>query len=249
MSKAFRDELQAKLQPMFEQGAGTSPEVLTSMESDIELLLNAGVDSFDDLLTIVQDTTMDVEKRTVACWILGAFGEKRAARALSIALDDDDLGVRWEAAKSLSMLGNKRYLRKVITVALKSKDIESRKAAVYALGWYGDERAIEPLVNILTENSEDPELRGNAAEALANMGATSAVVPLMAALRDASIEVRFWAAFALGEVGDLQTVPELKGLASEDTSVLDGWWSVKKECLDSIRRIRRRCRSASHSDD
>ena len=46
-----------------------------------------------------------------------------------------------------------------------------------------------------------------AAEALADLRDGRAVAPLLAALEDPAAEVRYWAAFALGELGDPQALP------------------------------------------
>jgi HEAT repeat protein len=83
-----------------------------------------------------------------------------------------------------------------------------------------------------------------AAEALQCSHEPRAIGPLIEALRDASAEVRFWAAFALGELGGLGTpgvseaVPELERLAATDQEVVPGWWSVSKEAADALDRLR-----------
>jgi len=54
----------------------------------------------------------------------------------------------------------------------------------------------------LADRNEDPRVRGLAAEALTEAGERRAVPSLIAVLGDPSVEVRFWAAFALGELGN-----------------------------------------------
>jgi HEAT repeat protein len=126
-----------------------------------------------------------------------------------------------------------------------AEDAEKRQIAAYTLGLLHDERAIKPLVNALENQDEDPKVRGDAAEALAYLTKwldkedvqASVVGALLDSLKDPAVEVRFWSAFALGELGVKQAVPALKQLAASDESVLQGWWSVSKEASDAIRQI------------
>ncbi len=75
------------------------------------------------------------------------------------------------------------------------------------------------------------------AEALANLRDRRAVRPLIAGLKDASTGVRFWSAFALGQLGDTRALPELKRLEAADKAALPGWWKVSKEASDAIELI------------
>jgi HEAT repeat protein len=85
-------------------------------------------------------------------------------------------------------------------------------------------------------------VRGQAAEALGNIffweGGGPAVEPLIAALGDSSSEVRFWSAFALGQIRARQALPILGQLAATDDAIVPGWWSVKMEAADAVTTIR-----------
>lgn len=83
-------------------------------------------------------------------------------------------------------------------------------------------------------------MRGFAAEALTGPGERRAVPGLIAALADSSAEVRFWAAFALGELADPAALSALQQLAQSDEATLPGWWSVSDEAAAAIERIRAR---------
>ncbi len=113
-------------------------------------------------------------------------------------------------------------------------------AAAYSLGLLGDHRAVDPLLACLADRSEDPRVRGFAAEALTGPSERRAVPALIAALGDPSVEVRFWAAFALGELGDPAALSALQQLAQTDEATLPGWWSVSDEAAAAIESIRAR---------
>ena len=57
------------------------------------------------------------------------------------------------------------------------------------------------------------------------------------ALTDSSVEVRFWAAFSLGALKDLQALPALQRLAEQDEGILSNWGSVRDEAVEAIRSI------------
>jgi HEAT repeat protein len=61
---------------------------------------------------------------------------------------------------------------------------------------------------------------------------------LINGLGDTSVEVRFWSAFALGELKVRRAVNKLEKLVAKDDEILPGWWSVSKEASDALDRIR-----------
>ncbi len=72
-----------------------------------------------------------------------------SVRALLDAVADADATVRWEAAKALIALGDKRAVPPLIALAQGTGASGQRAAAVYVLGWLHDTRAIAPLVQVL----------------------------------------------------------------------------------------------------
>ena len=97
-------------------------------------------------------------------------------------------------------------------------DVVVRKAAVATLGKIGDERAVEPLIGVLSD--DDWRVRWSAAEALGKIGDERAVEPLIEVLSydDGDENVHEAAAEALGEIGDERTVEPLIGMLSDDNS-------------------------------
>ena len=60
---------------------------------------------------------------------------------------------------------------------------------------------------------------------------------LIGTLQDASSEVRFWSAFALGQLGDARAIPALEQLAMRDKTAVANWGTVREEALDAITQI------------
>lgn len=89
-----------------------------------------------------------------------------------------------------------------------------RREAVRALGELGDARAVGPLIAAMGEQS----LGKDATQALANLG-NSAVEPLIAALDDSDLSVRWGAADALGLAGDARAVEPLIAHLREDPNL------------------------------
>ena len=207
--------------------------------NDIAALRSRGAGSWPDLLAVLDDQVAG-EDRAKACWLLGRTGDERAFRPLIAALHDPDPRLRGEAARALGALGSPRAVPGLIAVLQADTDSGTRMAAAYSLGLLGDHRAVDPLLARLADTSEDRGVRGLAAEALTGPGERRAVPGLIAALADSSAEVRFWAAFALGELADPAALSALQQLAQSDEATLPGWWSVSDEAAAAIERIRAR---------
>lgn len=204
---------------------------------DLTKLRNSGVSSWQDLVAALKDPSA-AENRTMACWLLARLQDPRAFDHLVPALHDPDPDLRPAVARSLGVLGDLRAVPELLAALEADLDPETRIAAAHALGHLGDHRCVDGLLAKLADRNEDPRVRGMAAEALTGVQERRAVPFLIAALDDPSVEVRFWAAFALGQFGDPAALGALEGLAQTDDAVLPGWWSVKEEAAAAIESIR-----------
>ena len=117
--------------------------------------------------------------------------------------------------------------------ALSHANAGRKRAAVRALAWLDDRRAIPALVRVLTDSSEAIDARVEAAEGLANLGAKRSLPAILSVLHDSSVEIRFWCVFALGTTRDGSVVPALESMLS-DQAVPVGWWSVGLEALGML---------------
>ncbi len=231
MSTSFNSKVQAVLDRM-------DPASARLIQSYIEDLRNHGLYSFSSLLEVVRAAS-DMDLRVTACWLLGRLDDRRALDTLIAALQEADLRVVEEAAKSLGMLGSRKALQPLIELLIHSGAPENRKAAAYALGLLHDKRAFEPLLRMLMNSQEAPQVRGYAAEALASLKDRRASPALMAALEDPSVEVRFWCVFALGQLQESRALPLLERLVEKDASILPGWGTIAQEAADAMDSIKK----------
>jgi HEAT repeat protein len=85
--------------------------------------------------------------------------------------------------------------------------------------------------------SEHSRVRGEAAEALAHGHRTKSHEILLKGLKDPSKDVRFWCAFALGEMAEKRAIPTLKHLLATDGRIVKGFHSVAREAEDALKNI------------
>ena len=150
-------------------------------------------------------------------------------------------GSRWEAARELSTLkGETTRVRLVRLLSSGRGREETRAAAAYALGFLGDLKAVDPLVETLGNLEESTEVRAYAAEALGHLLQEKPVLAdarlaITSGLRDRSPEVRFWCAFSAGVLGLAESRPQLEQMADSDDALVEGWWSVGEEATWALR--------------
>ncbi len=108
-------------------------------------------------------------------------------------------------------------------------DVVVRKAAVATLGKIGDERAVEPLIEVLSYDDGDENVHEAAAEALGEIGDERTVEPLIGMLSDDNSRVRRNAAGALDKLG---WVPETDRQRAVYLIAVEDWKSVV-ECGES----------------
>ncbi len=214
-----------------------APAVRSGVERDAEALLAAGGDSGDAVVAIFRDEEAEPELRAIALWFIGRLREVNATEALLAMLSDLDPIVRAAAAHSLGDRGEAAAVDPLCAVLAADWSHRVVEAAAYALGQIGDPRAVTPLLRTLRDAGLSGEARGMAAEQLANLHDESTGAALTAALVDPTAKVRFWSAFALGEMGWHGALPILEQLAATDTEQVPGWWSVAKEAADAIDKI------------
>jgi HEAT repeat protein len=155
---------------------------------------------------------------------------------LVAALDEDDGALRATAAQALGELGAQSARDHLLKTLQVDEDMQSRRAAAYALGLIGDTSAVPDLIAVLCDPAQPPALRGMVAEALADLGDTSAASGLHDVLFEPSAEVRFWAAYALGRLGTSDVVAALKRLSSDGAEV-PGYGTVAEESARAISLI------------
>jgi len=151
----------------------------------------------------------------------------------------------FEAAKWVWRDSDPTLVSALINLMSKGRKPLNRAAAAYALPALRSPKALPGLERAVVNRSESPTVRGYAAEALAHFHRKQSHKALLEGLQDRSKEVRFWCAFALGQMRDPKAISALRRLAETDRRVVRGFWTVAKEAEDALKEIegsgRRKC--------
>jgi HEAT repeat protein len=219
-------------------------------------IMHLGVDppGIGKLTKICGDKRRSEYERCEACELLGllelvgAFERRerlQVARTLLENFKEDSVKLSWCSAVALGYLKGRITIRPLLQVVRGSMASEMRRAAIHSLGLLGNPRAATVIIHVLENPKEPPEVRAEAAEALATCGRSSkrAVAALTRALMDESVEVRFFSSFALGQcalLGGLISDPAISALRRllKDSSILRGFGSVADEAGKALRQIR-----------
>ena len=112
--------------------------------------------------------------------------------------------------------------------------LEQRFWVVDKIALFEDPRVRRALLEVLDDSNAPATVRGNAANGLSRQISRETVQACMKAVSDPQAEVRFWAAFALGEAAVWNpfyrdtVIPVLERML-DDQAVAPGWWSVGRE--------------------
>lgn len=164
--------------------------------------------------------------------------EEQRRRIVSL-LNGRDQVEAFEAAKVVWEDSDKRLERPLIQTLKDGRRPFNRAAAAFAMQIVTTPRTIRALESVVKNRTERPRVRGEAAEALAHCHRKKSHGVVLAGLRDPNKEVRFWCAFALGEMAEKRAIPPLKHLVSGDRRVVKGFHSVAKEAADAIENIQK----------
>ena len=144
----------------------------------------------------------------------------------------------FEAAKEVWKDSDERLERSLIQTLKKGRRPFNRAAAAFAMQMVTTPKTIRALESVVRNRRERPRVRGEAAEALAHAHRRRSHDVLIKGLRDSTKDVRFWCAFALGEMAERRALPYLETLVTTDIRVVKGFHSVAKEAADAIENIR-----------
>jgi HEAT repeat protein len=177
---------------------------------------------------------------------------KRRLAALAAADSDEEIAA---AAQALADTPGRRARQGLERLLASHERPEVRAKAAWALGFHAQgPQAAGSLLRTLADRDEDADVRAHAAEALGHLAdrlgerEPDVLGALLHGLRDPSPEVRFWSAFALGNLGDEAAIPALELLAARDEESVPGWWSIRKEANDSIKQILLATRNRARPD-
>jgi HEAT repeat protein len=230
-------EIKSKLESLVRRTpAAGRPQV----EALIASVINAGGTSESSLVELLHDPARDVQLRLSACWLVSRLKAAGSGSVLKAMMSDPEEQLREEAVVGLALVSQNDDTVEVIFNALQSEGSRSvRLAALHALGMLGSPRSAGGVIAILQNANEDPEVRASAAEALAHVRDDRIVDVLVGCLGDASPLVRYSAAYALGQQGDMKALSALTDTAARDRAVTP-WGAVASCALDSLEQINQR---------
>lgn len=170
----------------------------------IESLVSLGKPAVPALIDALQN--QDPAVRNGAAIALGKIGKDASAAipALKKALGDNDFQVRSSVMQALSFIDRKAIVPFLIG-ELSSPEAWERYSATHALRTFGKEAvaAVPALIKTIKED-KDNWVRTSAATALGTIGkdAHTAIPTLINSLQDPDEQVRYGAAYALGNIGE-----------------------------------------------
>ncbi len=136
----------------------------------------------------------------------------RQGLALALmVLEAGDFQARWDVAKVFPALGEAAISPLIELLQDDEADLESRWFAARILGQFDSPETVHALIAIL-QNAADEELSMMAAEALANLGASTiaALTPLLA-----DEDTRFLAVQSLSQIRHTETITPLLGVVDD----------------------------------
>jgi len=180
-----------------------------------------------DRLRVMLENDESPDVRAQAAAALERFSNKAAAGSLDETVASDlreklrrsasDTGapyaVQRRALESLGPYASDPEISSLIKGAFDSGDHGLQCSALYAMGRSQDSQWL-PTILVQLE-SEDPEIRFEAARAAGLLGSTDALPVLLQAARDDDAEVRHVAISAIGQIGGRGAVRALERLAED----------------------------------
>ncbi len=145
---------------------GTTDEIVSSIDA-VVAKKNRDKATVAALIQALGAETSEVRTKERAAWALGQLRAETASKSLLTAVTHKSLLIRSAALNSLIQLRVKAALPNFIEIAKKDPVLSLRQRATLALGLLGSDKAIEPVVQLSSDERE--EIRGAAALAMAGL--------------------------------------------------------------------------------
>ncbi len=195
-----------------------------------------GLPLVEALRVVMLDAAGDYFGMVAMGRLLSISGNDQAVRALlKLFFEQTEKDDLYTTALALEKLNDRRAVQPLIHALLGDGNPHRRHAAARALGWIRrpGRAAALALAQCLADPAQPQPAREEAAESLSYVGTRETIEPLITALRDPDVRIRFWAVFGLGGScrGDARAVQALESILDDSAVPPGNWWSVGKEAL------------------
>jgi hypothetical protein len=195
-----------------------------------------------------------LERQMLVAWLLGRAPRRRSVvdALLAVWREGESRALTEQVGTALAHVRGLRVRRAARQMLADRQSGEALRAqAAYVLGWEGTGRDLRPLCEVAEDAETETCVRACALEAIGHLALGRCGLPatverrVRGLLSHPEAEIRFWAAFALGNGGGPASLPALRAAAAQDDVELAGWGSVRGEVVEAIARIQARSAGAA----
>lgn len=210
-----------------------------SIPAAIASLERSGLSLTASLRAFLLDPKAPYHHRAAAGRLLSITGRAEAVQALlDLFLQQSAKDELYQTALSIESLNDRRAVEPLIRALLEDNNPHRRHATARALGWIyrPGKKAALALARCLADPMQPQPAREEAAESLAYVGNRETIEPLISALRDPDVRIRFWAVFGLGQScrRDARAVEALESTLGDNETPPGNWWPVGREALAAL---------------
>ena len=175
---------------------------------------------------------LDPPDEDTRIWVIIELGNRKEVRAVDALIkllqdNEKDCSPALFAASALGDIGDIRAVEPLIAV-LDEPFITGR--VIEALAKLHDDKALEPIIRLFEQTYHHPGL----ATVLGNWGDRRAVESLIRAMSQPDSHVRFYAARALGKLGDERALPVLEWARDNDTTPITDTKSLRGKSVSYV---------------
>lgn len=210
----------------------TNPSTPGAVTKATDKLLENNIKTFEAMLKNLAER--DVEYICAVCYLIYYKPVKGAVPVLRSLLSHESDEVRMSSMVALGEFNTRKVIKDLLKIAESDNSLELRCRALNLIAFMFNKTASPRLRRLLGNEEVPPEVRGDAAEALANIGDRKAIPLLIKVSYDRSPIVRFWACYALGQMPDRRSLPRLEQIAEYDDGEIEHFGSVKAEAKDAM---------------
>ena len=161
------------------------------------IILKIGIDPIIETLE-----NGDRSSKVSMAWCLGYLNDESVVKPLISSLYDEEV----TGAIVINLVKLKKFSTTPLIDILSSEDDTLINAAAEALGEIGDERTVEPLINLLVSN---PKVTYATSNALSKIKSKKSVEPIIKLLKNDDKNIKRQSATILGNIGDKRAIEPL----------------------------------------